>query len=252
MRPQPEHIWKTLRTVVGIGVISALSFFSANSAENVPDFNRDIKLILSENCYHCHGPDANHREADLRLDTEEGALAAIDRNDPAASELLARVMSGDADSKMPPVDSQKHLTPQQVQLLKAWVESGAEWGAQWSFTPIVAPPVPEVKPSEPNVYVRNPIDAFIQAKLAQEGLTPSPEADRRTLIRRVTLDLTGLPPTPAEVDAFLNDESPKAYENLVERLLSSPAYGERMANMWLDVARYSGARLRSLRCSERR
>ncbi|MEZ5944023.1 MAG: PSD1 and planctomycete cytochrome C domain-containing protein [Planctomycetaceae bacterium] len=239
MRLQPEHIWKTLQTVVGVGLISALSFYSANAAENAPDFNRDIKPILSENCYHCHGPDANHREADLRLDTEEGALAAIDRSDPTASELLARVTSSDADLKMPPVDSQKHLTPQQVQLLKTWVESGAEWGAHWSFTPIVAPAVPEVKPSEPNVYVRNPIDAFIQEKLAQEGLTPSPEADRRTLIRRVTLDLTGLPPTPAEVDAFLNDKSPKAYENLVERLLNSPAYGERMAWDWLDAARYA-------------
>ena len=209
-------------------------------AERPPiDFSRDVLPILSENCFFCHGPDANHREADLRLDTATGAATVVDHAKPDASELLLRIRSTDPDLQMPPPGSNRQLTPQQVQTLQQWIAGGADWGVHWSFRPIVGPPVPELASRSDIAPVRNAIDAFIQQQLVVEGLLPSPEADRRTLIRRVTLDLTGLPPTPSEVEAFLADESPDAYEKLVDRLLASPAYGERMAWDWLDAARYA-------------
>jgi len=205
-------------------------------------YNRDIRPILAENCYQCHGPDQNQRKAELRLDQEEGARAdlggrrAIVPGRPEESELIRRVTAADPDERMPPASTGKALSARQVELLRQWIAAGARWEAHWSFVPPQRPEPPQV--GDPS-WVRNPIDAFILARLEQEGLRPSPEADRATLIRRLSLDLTGLPPTPEEVDAFEQDPSPDAYEKLVDRLLASPRHGERMASRWLDAARYA-------------
>jgi hypothetical protein len=206
------------------------------------DYARDVLPILSDTCYHCHGPDEPARKAGLRLDTKDGALrvkdgvAAIVPGDAAASELVKRITSADPDEVMPPPDDIRKLTPGQVETLKRWVEQGAAWGTHWAF---VAPKPVEAPKTNRADWARNPVDAFVLARLEQEKLAPAPEADRATLIRRVTLDLTGLPPTPQEVDAFLADAAPDAYERVVDRLLASPRYGERMATDWLDVARYA-------------
>lgn len=204
-------------------------------------FDRDIKPILSDRCFHCHGPDNKHREADLRLDQKEAAFANRDGH-PALvpgrlekSALWERITSDDEFVKMPPPDSNKKLTAKEIDLIKQWIEQGAEWSDHWSFVTPVKPELPKV-PS--NFTIKNPIDHFITRKLQEQGLEQSSEADRRTLIRRLSFDLTGLPPTPAEVKAFVEDQSPNAYERLVDRLLSSPHFGERMAVMWLDAARY--------------
>ncbi|MDB4731886.1 DUF1549 domain-containing protein, partial [bacterium] len=202
------------------------------------DFNTQIRPILSENCFHCHGPDAEQREAELRLDEHNGALSAIEPTDRSASELFKRVTSKDEFEVMPPPDSNRNLTDEQIELLGQWIDQGAEWGEHWSWTPIVTSQTP-TEPAFDQLPVRNPIDAFVQVMLIRKGLSPSPEADKHTLIRRVTLDLTGLPPTPEEVQNFLVDDSPNAYEKVVDRLLASPAYGERMAWNWLDAARYA-------------
>jgi hypothetical protein len=207
------------------------------------DFNRDIRPILSDNCFACHGFDAKKRKADLRLDTPEGAYAAIDGvfpikpGDPAASSILHRALSTDEDDVMPPPETNKKLTTAQIDLLKQWIAEGAEYQKHWSFEPPLKSPLPVV----PNAKapIRNGIDAFIQARLATEGLDPAPEASKETLIRRVSLDLTGLPPTLEEVDAFLADSSPDAYEKVVNRLLKSERYGEHMGRYWLDAARYA-------------
>ena len=228
-----------------IGSVLLLGFFptTAFPADEAPSFSRDILPILSDKCFKCHGPDEAGREADLRLDEEASAkyaeddYAIIAEGDSAASELYRRIASTDPDEVMPPVDSNLALTADEIELIRQWINAGAEWGGHWAFQPIRRPPVPDV--SGLDADVRNPIDAFIFSRLASEGLTPSPEAPRETLIRRVSLDLTGLPaPLPA-VDEFLADQSPDAYDRLVERLLASPAYGERMAWDWLDAARYA-------------
>ena len=196
-------------------------------------FNRDVRAILSGNCYQCHGPDDEAREADLRLDTEEGATeSAIVAGDADASELIARVTSDDAELVMPPPDSERKLTAEEIETLRTWIDQGANYQGHWAFETPVSPAVPDAS-------VDNPIDAFVREKLAERGLQPAPIADKTTLIRRVTLDLNGVPPTAAEVDAFLADDSPQAYEKLVDRLLASPHYGERMAIPWLDFARYA-------------
>ena len=216
--------------------------FFAPAAEAQVSFKRDIRPILSDNCFYCHGPDTNHREADLRLDTHEGALTAIEIGKPDESELFRRLISHDVDERMPPPKSNKQLTEVQVQLLRKWIEQGAPWEAHWSFTPLVAPPIPQlIPPNETNkaTSIRNPIDAFVQAQLSAHGWSAAPEADRRTLLRRVTLDLTGLPPSPEQIAEFLNDSEAGAYERAVERLLQSSAFGERMAWDWLDAARYA-------------
>ncbi len=206
------------------------------------EFNRDIRPILSDICYKCHGPDKAKRKADLRLDLEASAKAkikdhfAIVPGQPAKSELIRRITTSDEDDRMPPADSGRQLTPRQVELLRRWIEQGAKWEAHWSFIAPKRPDLPRVKNSN---WVRNPVDNFILARLERDGLQPSPEADRAALIRRVSLDLTGLPPTLAEADAFLADTSPQAYERVVDRLLTSPCYGERMASRWLDAARYA-------------
>jgi hypothetical protein len=206
------------------------------------DFNRDVRSILSDNCFHCHGPDEETRQADLRLDVKEGIFGADDKPGVVVpgkidqSELIRRITSDDEFERMPPPDSKRKLTQEQIARLRRWVDAGAKWDQHWAFVTPTRPPLPEVADT---AWSRNPIDRFLLARLEREGLSPSPEASCQTLIRRVTLDLTGLPPTPVEVDAFLADDSPNAYERLVDRLLASPRYGERMVWDWLDAARYA-------------
>jgi mono/diheme cytochrome c family protein len=215
---------------------------AADPLPAIVEFNRDVRPILSDNCFRCHGPDRARRKADLRLDTKDGAFAdlggrhALVPGDPDKSELLRRVAADNPRERMPPMKSGRRLTERQIQLLRRWIEQGSKWQAHWSLIAPKRPPLPRVQNT---AWPVNPIDFFVLERLEREGLRPSPPADRTTLIRRVTLDLTGLPPTPAEVDAFLNDASPDAYEKLVDRLLASPRYGERMAVPWLNAARYA-------------
>ena len=203
------------------------------------DFNRDIRPILSDNCFACHGFDAKKRKADLRLDTPEGATAindgvqAIKPGDPEGSELIKRLLTKDPEEVMPPPESHKKLTPAQIDTLRRWIAEGAPYRKHWSFEPPVRPVVPAAAAGT------SPIDAFLHAELSAQGLPPAPEADKARLLRRVTLDLTGLPPTPTEVEAFLADNTPQAYDKVVERLLASSRYGEHMARGWLDAARYA-------------
>jgi hypothetical protein len=201
-------------------------------------FNRDIRPILADLCFACHGPDESHREAGLRLDTREGAMdhGVIVPGDLDGSELIRRVLSEDPDQRMPPPSSPKTITPRQIERLKTWVQEGAEWEEHWSFIPPVRPPAATV--SDPS-WVRNPIDTFLMKRWDELGISPSSDTDKRTLIRRLSFDLLGLPPTPEQVERFLQDESPTAYEQLVDELLASPQYGERMAMYWLDVVRYA-------------
>ncbi len=230
---------------IAIALAIALSPSIVRAASSTIDFNRDVQPILSDNCYHCHGPDAAQRKAHLRfdlLDPKQGPFVdhdgqqAIVPGHPEQSLLIARILSEDEDEKMPPARSHRQLSAAQVEVLKAWVQQGAKWGQHWSLVPPVKAEPPAVNDA---AWPRNAIDRFILARLEREGLSPSPEAPRATLIRRVTLDLTGLPPTPAEVDAFVADASPDAYEKLVDRLFASPRYGERMVWEWLDAARYA-------------
>jgi hypothetical protein len=207
------------------------------------DFNRDIRPILSDHCYACHGPDERKRKGGLRLDREEDALKplksgnrAIVPGDVKNSALVQRLRSRDPDEVMPPPKEGKPLRTDQLDLLVRWVQQGAAWKKHWSFIPPERPPIPG---TNDRTWSRNEIDPFILERLARVGLKPAPEADKATLIRRASLDLTGLPPSIGEVDAFLADSSPQAYEKLVDRLLDSPHYGERMAANWLDLARYA-------------
>lgn len=222
--------------------LTALSIAWA-AAPPGPDFSRDIRPILSDNCFACHGPDEQARKAKFRLDVKADALKplrggdhAIVPGEPDRSKLLALVATADEDDVMPPPKTGKRLTPVQVDALRQWIAAGADWPEHWAFVKPQRPAVPE--PAKPG-WVRNPIDALVLERLGAEGLEPAPEADRPTLIRRATLDLTGLPPTIEEVDAFLADERPEAYEALVDRLLASPRYGEHLARYWLDTVRYA-------------
>jgi mono/diheme cytochrome c family protein len=203
-------------------------------------FDRDILPVLSDHCFQCHGPDAKARKGDLRLDLKEDALRTenpvIVPGKSVESELIARIESADPDEVMPPPKSNHALTKAQIATLRHWIDAGATWGKHWAFVPPTLPEVPAV--GDPS-WARNPIDRFILARLDAEGLKPSPEAAKTTLIRRVTLDLIGLPPTLDEIDAFLADDRPDAYERVVDRLLASPHYGERHAWDWLDAARYA-------------
>jgi mono/diheme cytochrome c family protein len=230
---------------LAFALLSGLTAREAAPAPPAPvDFNRDVRPILSEHCFACHGPDEKQRKAKLRLDTREGLTGelrdgghAVVAGKPEMSALVERITTDLDARRMPPAKTGKQLTAQQIATLKRWVEQGATWSAHWAFVPPTRPALPAL--TQPGSPVRNAIDAFIFARLKQEGLSPVPEADRVTLIRRLTFDLTGLPPTPAEVDAFLADTSPGAYEKLVDRLLANPHFGERMAVDWLDAARFA-------------
>ncbi len=204
----------------------------SSSADERVQFNRDIRPILSDNCFLCHGPDKNRREADLRLDVRSDAMdhGAIVPGKPEESEVVARIYSTDADVLMPPPESNKKLSDEQKAIIKRWIAEGGEYQGHWAYEPPVKPATP------PGV---NAIDHLVGQRLAESGLQISPEADRRTLARRLCFDLIGLPPKPDEVDAFVADASPQAYDNLVEKLLASPQYGERMAIPWLDVVRFA-------------
>ena len=226
-------------------VVCLAAAASARADDKSVEFNRDIRPILSDNCFFCHGPDPATREAGLRLDQEDAAkgdndgVTAIVAGDIDASELIYRIFASDPDELMPPEDSGRHLTAAQKDLLKRWIEQGAQWQEHWAFVAPENIPLPASTVDDPRVQSGNGIDAFVLQRLREEQLEPSPVADRETLIRRVTLDLTGLPPTLAEVDAFLADDSAQAYEKVVDRLLSSPRYGETMALPWLDAARFA-------------
>jgi hypothetical protein len=214
----------------------------APAAEKKLDFNRDIRPILSENCFQCHGFDEKARQAELRLDTPESALVKHDDitpivpGHPDQSDLWRRNTTDDESEMMPPPDSHRALKPEQKELLKRWIEQGAPYAKHWSFIPPVKAELPEVSDKK---WPHNEIDNFVAARLDAEKLSHAPEADRRTLIRRLSLDLTGLPPSAADVEAFVADKDPNAYDKLVDGLLASPHFGERMALVWLDAARYA-------------
>jgi len=223
-----------------LAVCCFLTVTAGVSADEPPvDFNRDIRPILGDHCLHCHGPDAAQRQGDLRLDDRTAAMQVLKPGDADGSELYRRIMSPDPQLHMPPPDSGRKLSAAQQETIRRWITQGAVWGDHWSWQPLRQPAVPVPGTAVPHAPVRNPIDAFIQARLHTAGLSPSPEAPRATLIRRLSLELTGLPPTPAETLAFEQDHRPDALELLVDRLLSSPHYGERMAWDWLDAARYA-------------
>ncbi len=224
------------------GLIGAVVSARETSARvDVIRFDAQIRPILAAKCMSCHGPDEESRQADLRLDTVDGLFgdrdgyAIIFPGKPEASELYRRITSEVDTKRMPPADSERHLTVDEIALLKRWIEAGAPWQTHWAFVSPSRPPLPDVKQSQ---WVRTPIDRFVLSCLEAEGLSPSPEADRRTLIRRATFDLTGLPPRVEDVNAFLLDKSDDAYEKVLERLLASKNYGEHRARYWLDLARY--------------
>jgi hypothetical protein len=226
---------------------TAATVLESSSSSSLPEkvtFNAHIRPIFSDTCFSCHGFDPVTREADLRLDTPEGAYAKLaDSNEhaivpgkPDESAIITRMFSKDPEEVMPPPDFHKDLTDHQLALVRRWIEQGAQYEDHWSFVPVSRPEAPTTRATGGSAHA---IDSFLLARLEAENITPSPIASKATLIRRLSLDLTGLPPAPAEVDAFLADNNPGAYEQLVDRLLASPRYGERMAAFWLDVARYT-------------
>lgn len=257
-RSKTKHVLQTSGAVaILLSIAAAMVVASAATAEvNTPavpeserseplpklDYGRHIRPILSQHCLKCHGPDEKERKGVLRLDSREFALApaesgkaAIVPGQPEASELVARITSPDADLRMPPAATKQKLTPQEIDLLKRWIAQGADQKLHWSYVKPRRPPVPAIQSGE---WVRTGIDYFILQQLQSAGLQPAPEADRSTLLRRLSLDLTGLPPTIAEVDDFVGDSAPDAYEKLVDRLMASPHFGERLAQDWLDLSRY--------------
>jgi hypothetical protein len=226
-----------------IVTIAALLLLSgAAVAQETVDFNRDIRPILSDTCFFCHGPDEGRREADLRLDlrssafAERGGTPALAPGKPEQSELIRRITSADADERMPPADSGKELSAEQIELLSKWVAQGAAWDEHWSYAPLLKPDVPKVEDSP---FVHNEIDRFVLARLNEAGVSPSPPAEAVTLARRLSFDLTGLPARADDAAAFARDATGEAYEALLDRLLASPHFGERMAVYWLDVVRYA-------------
>ncbi|TXT33610.1 MAG: F5/8 type C domain-containing protein [Planctomycetota bacterium] len=222
--------------VMGLGA-------AVQAADGPVEFNRDIRSILSNRCWKCHGPDEKERQAGLRLDARDGLSAKLDSGKlavvagkPGESELIRRIASDDDSMRMPPSGHGKKLDPKEIELLRAWITQGARFAKHWSYETPVRPEVPKISPA---YSAKNPIDHFIVARLEREGLKPSPEADRYALGRRVALDLTGLPPTYAALEAFVKDNDPQAYEKFVDQMLASERYGEHWARQWLDLARYA-------------
>ncbi|MGB6041793.1 MAG: DUF1549 domain-containing protein, partial [Pirellulales bacterium] len=249
--PKTSSVLFLRSLVIGWGmwvwVSSALSLAGEPDSTTPVDFGRDVRPILAEHCFACHGPDANKREAELRLDVRDSAVEseAIVPGDASASELVRRINEQDPDEIMPPPETKKPLTAAQKDKLQRWIAAGAQYSEHWAF---VAPRRPELPAVSDTTWPRGDIDRFILARLEKEGLPPSPTADPRTLIRRLSFDLTGLPPTPNEVKQFEADiirnrgthgSGSSAIRNLVDRLFASPHYGERMAQHWLDLARYA-------------
>ena len=231
-----------MRVTLLLVAMLAVASRSNAAADRAIDFNRDIRPIFSENCFACHGPDEKKRKAGLRFDLKENVFKKLDSGSsavvpgkPQQSQLLKVIsLPADDDDHMPPAKTGKQLSKAQIDLLYRWIDQGAKWAEHWAYVMPERPAVPVAKSEN-----KNPVDAFVQAKLKEKGLKPNKEADRTTLIRRASLDLTGLPPTIDEVDAFLADKNPDAYEQVVNRLLASPHFGERMAQAWLDQARYA-------------
>ena len=230
--------WHLIKVAFLAVILAAVESQSAERVAKV-EFNRDIRPILSDHCFRCHGPDKSNRKAKLRLDVRDEAIKkeAFIPGKPEESELIRRITATNEDDLMPPTDMHKPLSARQKKLLHAWIAQGAEYQPHWAYITPKRPAVPSIQNSK--AKIQNPIDAFILRELEKRKISPSPEADRRTLLRRLSLDLVGLPPTPEEVSAFVNDKSPNAYEKQVKRLLASPHYGERMAAPWLDLARYA-------------
>ncbi len=236
-------LYEPVLSMRSLFVIILLHIFSIAVADDptIPqtiEFNRDVRPILAENCFYCHGPDAQHRQGDLRLDQRESAIdsGAIKPGNSSASSLISRIVTEDADERMPPLESKKNLSRRQLEILQRWVEQGANYQRHWAFE------LPRKADPPLAAGAVHPIDRFVQSKLSDAGLTPSPLASNETLVRRVSLDLVGLPPTVAEVDEFLaacEHDPAAAYAGLVERLLDSPHYGERWGRWWLDQARYA-------------
>ena len=230
----------SLTRVLSLALALALALTCSLRAHGEPpgqvDFTHDIRPILSANCFECHGPDAEARKADLRLDLKEGR-ATIEPGDPSNSLLFQRITALQPEDRMPPLKSRHEaLQEEQIELIRRWIQEGGAWSKHWAY----APPQREKDPAvEQAAWCRDPIDHFVLAQLEDNGRVPAPEADRETLLRRLSFDLTGLPPTIPEMDAFLADTQPGAYDRAVDRLLASPAFGERMASDWLDLARYA-------------
>jgi len=228
-------------TAVILSALRPAGMIAAQERQPV-DFGREIRPLLSDLCFQCHGPDEQHREADLRLDTPEGLAGqvagrrTITPGRPDDSELLRRLITNDPDERMPPASTGKSLNPGQIALIRRWIEEGAEWKPHWAF---LAPQKPAIPAGLDPQREPHSIDRLVRARLQREDLSSSPPADRRTLLRRMTFDLTGLPPTPDELQAFLADESPEAVSRVIDRLLASPRYAERMAIRWLEAARYA-------------
>ena len=230
------------RWLLAIAIASSAGLNARAADDSAVDYNRDIRPILADTCYKCHGPDGNQRQADLRMDVEsvvglklDGGHTAIVAGSAATSVVVARITSRDPETRMPPRESGKSLTPVQIELITKWVDQGAKWQGHWAFQPPTRPTPPT---ADLPGWRSNPIDAFVLSRLRSEGLTPSPRASREALIRRVTLDLTGLPPTIDEIDRFLADTRPGSYRRVVDRLLGSTRYGEHVGRIWLDAARY--------------
>jgi hypothetical protein len=227
--------------VAALGIAEEKATLSAMTSR--VDFTRQIRPLLSDRCFRCHGPDASRRKAKLRLDVREGAFkkleagwAVVKPGDPSKSELVRRITTDDTEDMMPPPESKLSLTADEKALLTRWVAEGAEYRPHWSLAPVAATPL---RPRAGTSVTSNPIDAFVRARLEQEGLSPSAQASPEVLVRRLAFDLTGLPPSVEDIEAFAADPSEAAYEGLIDRYLASPAYGERMAVDWLDLARYA-------------
>ncbi|MDG2383832.1 MAG: DUF1553 domain-containing protein [Pirellulaceae bacterium] len=224
-----------MRALFILAVLKLALGCSISLGNDLIQFNRDVRPILSNNCFQCHGPDEQHREAELRLDGQEGIEAAFGSAGLAESEGWKRIISSDSDLQMPPPESHKELSTTEINILKRWIEQGGRWQDHWSF---VAPQRPTIPQTSLDKWVINPIDAFVANRMESRGLSPSPPAERARWLRRVTFDLTGLPPTVEQIDDFLNDRSMDAYERVVDRLLESDHFGERMALAWMDAARF--------------